>query len=854
MPKAVVGAIVAAALLVVAGSVTIAYPFFYRDSLAEPSVAIDDAEGKAWVDSPIVIEVRGSFSEEEIQEALEIQPRVPVGEDDLAVEHIARFPWHEGFPWAKTRVTINPDKFPIFQPETSYTVALKGRRLTFETVTLPRVVDARIDSALGHGFNDVPTSSPIILAFNEGVLWQDGYLDVKPFALVTTTTERTADGGMEVRVAPKERWQNDTAYTLTVGDAVKDMFGHESGKAFSFGFSTWPAPAVENVAPVGDDLPVGSVVRVEFERAVDRATVEDAFSVKPSVSGSFEWENDQVLTWEPSKLQYATTYTVSVAGTAIGGDPIVPSTWDFTTRTRPEVVEAQPAGDGLPEDSLVRVQFDRKVDRKSVEETFQIQPEVSGSFGWESDDVMTWQPGQLDYSTTYTISVGGESVDGDPIFPHQWAFTTQDPPVFVEIEGSDHSPTLLRAVASGGTGEYAYKWSDGETSDEVSADLWYEETRSFEVTVTSGDQTAAASLLVIGPPSPCPKGWQIITEALCYKEETLSGPVRAFVARVDLRDSGLQLQAEPAADYLGYPRTVSESAEARNALLSINGDFFHLSTGEYLTLGPIVSGGNIIYAPPSGEVAFALDGDLNSWVGRADAFGVDVKTPDGASRRIGAINSVPASNGLALFNAYWGTDLSLDVKGCYALFAPTDGTTSTAYRTSCGAIEDVPLRVGEFVLVGTGQAAEWMKSNGEEPLSLSAASPIPDVGFAVGGSHLLIEDGEPGELDSRLSGRHPRTAIGIDDEGFVYFVVVDGRSADSVGMTLVELQEYLSELGLVNAMNLDGGGSSTMVLQQSVMNTPSGGRERAVASVIEVTEQQEACWNELIRCQLSAEP
>jgi hypothetical protein len=848
MPKAVVGAIVAAALLVVAGFVTVAYPFFYRDSLAEPSVAIDDAEGKAWVDSPIVIEVRGSFSEEEIREALEIQPRVPVGEDDLAVEHIARFPWHEGFPWAKTRVTINPDKLPLFQPETSYSVTLKDRHLTFETVTLPRVVDARVDSDLHHNFMYVDTSSSIVLLFNEEVAWQDEYLALEPPAEVTTTTERSSGGGTELWVTPRDRWDNATTYALTVREGLKDVFGHEAIDGFSLDFTTWPQPTVVDVAPTGNDLPVDSAVRVQFDQLVDRQTVEEAFSVEPSVAGHFEWESNFVLNWRPSELGYSTTYTVSVGGKAIGGDPILPSQWTFTTRSQPKVVEAQPAGDGLPASSLVRVQFDRKVDRKSVEAAFQIRPEAPGSFDWESDDVMTWRPDPIEYSTTYTISVGGESADGDPIVPHQWAFTTQDPPVFVRIEGGDHSPTLLRAVASGGTGDYAYKWSGGETSEEVSADLWYDETRTFEVTVTSGDQTAAASLLVIGPPSPCPKGWQIITEALCYNEETLSGPVRAFVARVDLQDSGLQLQAEPAADYLGYPRTVSESAEARNSLVSINGDFFHLSTGEYLTLGPIVSGGNIIYAPPSGEVVFALDGDLNAWVGRTDAFGVDVKTPDGESRRIGAINSVPASNGLALFNAYWGTDLSLDVKGCYALFAPTDATTSTAYRTSCGAIKDVPLRVGEFVLVGTGKAAEWMKSNGEEPLSLTTTSPIPDVGFAVGGSHLLIEDGEPGELDSRLSGRHPRTAIGIDEEGFVYLVVVDGRSSNSVGMTLVELQQYLSGLGLVNAINLDGGGSSTMVLQQSVMNTPSDGRERAVASVIEVTEQQEACWNELIRC------
>ncbi len=82
----------------------------------------------------------------------------------------------------------------------------------------------------------------------------------------------------------------------------------------------------------------------------------------------------------------------------------------------------------------------------------------------------------------------------------------------------------------------------------------------------------------------------------------------------------------------------------------------------------------------------------------------------------------------------------------------------------------------------------------------------------------------------------------------MYFAVVDGRSSASVGMTLVELQHYLSRLGLVNAINLDGGGSSTMVLQQSVMNSPSDGRERSVAAVVEITEQRGTCWHGFVRC------
>ena len=140
-----------------------------------------------------------------------------------------------------------------------------------------------------------------------------------------------------------------------------------------------------------------------------------------------------------------------------------------------------------------------------------------------------------------------------------------------------------------------------------------------------------------------------------------------------------------------------------------------------------------------------------------------------------------------------------------------------------------------------------MKQNIEQPLSIDSSFPLEDVDFVVGGSHVLIENGEPGG-GSLPAGRHPRTAIGIDDEDFAYLVVVDGRSSASSGMSLAELQRYLDGLGLLNAINLDGGGSSTMVLQGSVVNTPSDGRERSVASVVEFTQQHVTCRHDFVRC------
>jgi exopolysaccharide biosynthesis protein len=79
---------------------------------------------------------------------------------------------------------------------------------------------------------------------------------------------------------------------------------------------------------------------------------------------------------------------------------------------------------------------------------------------------------------------------------------------------------------------------------------------------------------------------------------------------------------------------------------------------------------------------------------------------------------------------------------------------------------------------------------------------------------------QPGKAD-HLRQRNPRTAIGWNDREF-FMVVVDGRKADlSVGMTFPELAALMVRLGCKEAMNLDGGGSTTMWLNGKVINHPS---------------------------------
>ena len=111
-----------------------------------------------------------------------------------------------------------------------------------------------------------------------------------------------------------------------------------------------------------------------------------------------------------------------------------------------------------------------------------------------------------------------------------------------------------------------------------------------------------------------------------------------------------------------------------------------------------------------------------------------------------------------------------------------------------------------------------------------------DVADLVGGGPVLVRNGNPVQSPDEaftadhLLRKHPRTAVGQLADGRLLLVVVEGRRSGSVGLTHRELAEEMDRLGAVTAMGFDGGGSSTMAFNGRVLNQPSDGRLRAVAS------------------------
>lgn len=125
----------------------------------------------------------------------------------------------------------------------------------------------------------------------------------------------------------------------------------------------------------------------------------------------------------------------------------------------------------------------------------------------------------------------------------------------------------------------------------------------------------------------------------------------------------------------------------------------------------------------------------------------------------------------------------------------------------------------------------------------------PTPALLIGGWPRILRDGidvsaeapiVEGTISRNAEMRHPRTGIGFSrDSATLYLVTVDGRSEDSGGMTLGELAHMMRRLGAWQAMNFDGGGSTTMVIDGRVANAPSDtSGERAVGNALMIVTRR----------------
>lgn len=182
------------------------------------------------------------------------------------------------------------------------------------------------------------------------------------------------------------------------------------------------------------------------------------------------------------------------------------------------------------------------------------------------------------------------------------------------------------------------------------------------------------------------------------------------------------------------------------------------------------------------------------------------------------------------------SDTAAEVHAILAINGDNYGSREKGYVIRNGVLyRDTAARDQEDLVIYADGSFEIIRESEVSAQELVERGAMQVFSFGPG----LIEDGEitvgaEDEVD-RAKASNPRTAIGILEENHYVFVVSDGRSEESEGLSLLELAQFLQKLGVREAYNLDGGGSSTMVFLGELVNQPAGGHgtaERAVTDIV----------------------
>lgn len=283
------------------------------------------------------------------------------------------------------------------------------------------------------------------------------------------------------------------------------------------------------------------------------------------------------------------------------------------------------------------------------------------------------------------------------------------------------------------------------------------------------------------------------------------------------------------------------------AVAAINSAFFDINFSDAPVYSS-VSNGKPVVASDSKRPAFTIAG--GKAVVQALTTSGKATLADGSSFELATLNdpSIPEGQ-IGVYNARWGSyTLDRPIGGpdkvsAHAAFALVhEGKVVEVSGILTEGVGEKPIPEGAQLLLGREAGADTIAALKVGDELDVAIGPDQKVDLGAQGSHQVLTNGEvmvPGEKDPLATATHPRTAIGVSKDGSkVFAIVLDGRSADSHGMTLPELGQLFKDLGAYNAVNLDGGGSSAMIAREAgsdgpaVWNTPSDGEVRSVADAL----------------------
>ncbi len=297
-------------------------------------------------------------------------------------------------------------------------------------------------------------------------------------------------------------------------------------------------------------------------------------------------------------------------------------------------------------------------------------------------------------------------------------------------------------------------------------------------------------------------------------------PVRINIVELSQGvNNKLVIEPSIASETLANKSKISAIANRENAIVAINGGYFKPLTG--VPLGTLMINKKLYTGPIYDRVAMGIF-DNGFDMARVQ-LNAKIETNIGGIK----IDNVNQPRMLSVHTIVYTPDWGKLSPPCpkYGMQLIIEDGKLT--RVSYGRSQIPP---NGYVIVGSQQNLKPFIKAKRFDLDLNINPEWKDVNHIISGGPYLVKNGEvfvdmTAQKLGSVGGRNPRTAIGYTKDNNLILLTADGREGASIGLTLMELANLMKELGCVNAMNLDGGGSTVMYVNGNVVNKPavSGG-------------------------------
>ena len=293
-------------------------------------------------------------------------------------------------------------------------------------------------------------------------------------------------------------------------------------------------------------------------------------------------------------------------------------------------------------------------------------------------------------------------------------------------------------------------------------------------------------------------------------------PVRINVVEIS-QNVNDDLIVEPAIanDRLFGRNKISKIADRENAIVAVNGGYFKPQTGT--PLGMLMINKKVYTGPIYDRVAIGFFD--NGYDMSRIKLNSEVKTNVGGIKIDNSNQPRMLATHVIVYTKDWGKTSPQTPKYGIQMVISNDKLIRVS-QESCEIPDD------GYVISGPESVLNQFAKAKNFYLDVKMSPEWVGVNHVLSGGPYLVKDGEvfvdmTAEKLTSIGGRNPRTAIGYTKNNHLILLTADGREGASIGLTLFELANLMKSLGCINAMNLDGGGSTVMYVGGQVVNKPA---------------------------------